>query len=129
MASAVAAAQAVLRAAPRLAGVPIASKAPKPLVRRFIRVTRSGGPRGRHLDTPRILVECYASTATDTGDGPRAELDAMAAVDALMNAASGGPWAGGWVTGWDGNNLADYDHPDFPSHSRWQFTGTLYLLT
>lgn len=129
MASSVAVAQAVLRAAPTLAGVKVASKAPNPIPRRFFRVTRAGGPRGRNLDTPRILVECFASTASGAGDGPQAELDAMAAYDALLGAANGGPWAGGWVTGWDGNNLADYDHPDFPSHSRWQFTGTLYLLT
>lgn len=124
--SAVAAAQEVVRAA--LPGVWVGSKGSK-VRRRFIRITRAGGLRGRHIDEPRILVECFASTDEDVSDGFQAEQDAMTAADALMNAASGGPWAGGWVTGWDGNNLADYDHPDFPSHSRWQFTGTLYLLT
>ncbi|GGF39121.1 hypothetical protein [Williamsia phyllosphaerae] len=125
--SVIAAARAVLVAA--LPGVNVSYKIPEPLTQRFIRISRAGGPRGRDIDSPRIIVECYASTAAKAADGPRAELDAYAAADALRVAASGGPWAGGWITGWEQNNILDFPDPSQTQHARWQFTGTLYLLT
>lgn len=77
---------------------------------------------------PRLLVECFASTAAGAPDVAGAEQLALDANDALRVAPSGGPWAGGWITGWDGNSLADYDDPGQLHHARWQFTGVLYLL-
>lgn len=125
--SAVAAARAVLVAA--APGVGVASQVPNPMPSRFIRVTRAGGGRSRQLDQPRILVECFASTVAGAPDGPAAEQMALTAYDALGNAASAGPWASGWITGWDGNTIADYPDPDQSRHARWQFSGSLYLLT
>ncbi|SDT83779.1 hypothetical protein SAMN04488548_10320 [Gordonia westfalica] len=32
------------------------------------------------------------------------------------------------VTDWVMNSLADYPNPDYEKHSRFQFTGTLFVL-
>lgn len=125
--SSVAVARAVLVAA--LPGVKVAQSTPNPIPAKFVRITRRGGGRTRALDQPRILVECFATTAASAPDGLAAEQLALDAYDALRNAASAGPWAGGWVTGWDGNTIADYPDPDQTKHARWQFSGQLYLLT
>lgn len=122
--SSVAVGQAVIRDA---LGIQCGTRAPNPIPRRFCRLTRQGGGRGRELDQPRILAEFYASASNNKPDGPQAEQDALDGYDALRLAANGGPWAGAFVTGWDGNTIADYDNPDFPHHSRWQFTGVLYV--
>lgn len=112
-----------------LPGVPVATKVPNPLPGRCVRVSRIGGYRRRELDAMRILVECYASTAAGGPDGPRAEADAYAAWDALRAAADGGPWADRYITGFDGDSLADFPDVDVQdSHARWQFSGTLYLI-
>lgn len=124
--SVVAAARAVLAAG--LPGVAVSQTIPNPIPARCVRLTRAGGPRGRELDRPRILVECFASTAAGAPDGPQAERDSYTADDALRLAESGGPWAGGWITSWDADTVVDFPHPDLPHHARWQFTGTLYLL-
>jgi hypothetical protein len=125
--SAVAAARAVIVAG--LAGVPVSQTAPSPIPRRYVRVTRAGGGRRRELDVPRILVECFASTAAGAPDGQQAEQDAYTAVDALQAAADSGPWAGGWITCWETDTIVDFPDPDQAKHSRWQFSGMLYLLT
>lgn len=125
--SSIAVARAVLTAA--LPGVPVAARVPNPVPRTFIRLTRAGGARGRDLDAPRLLVECFASTGGGAPDVAGAEQLALAAHDALRLASNAGPWAGGWVTGWDGNTIADYPEPEQTKHSRWQFSGTMYLLT
>jgi uncharacterized caspase-like protein len=80
------------------------------------------------LDRPTILVECFASTVAGAPDSVQAEADATALADAFTDAASGGTWAGLWISGWDMGGLTDFAHPDYPHHSRWQFTGTLYLI-
>ena len=120
---------AVARAVLLQLGVPVSNTAPKALPAKFIRVARAGGARGRELDSPRILVECYASTTAGAPDAPAAEQLALNGHDALRSAASGGPWAGGWVTGWVCNTIADYPDLDQSRHARFQFTGDLYLLT
>ncbi|MGW5521920.1 hypothetical protein [Gordonia sp. NPDC003950] len=94
---------------------------------RFVRVSRAGGRRDRYLDRVTILCQCFASTVKGSPDTAQAEADAADAYDAFDAASSGGPWADMWVTGWDGGGIADYAHPDFPKHSRFQFTGTLYV--
>lgn len=132
MPSAVAATRAVVLAA--IPGIVVANRLPSTLPRRCVRVSRAGGPRGRDLDVPTMLVECYASTADKEPDGPQAEQDAYAVVDALRRAGSGGPWAGAWITGFGGPNgrgisVVDFEDLDQPSHARWQITGSLYLLT
>ncbi|GAA2071657.1 hypothetical protein [Williamsia deligens] len=126
MTSVVAAGRAILVAA--LPGVPVSQKVTS-TPRRYVRLSRAGGDRGRTTDRPELLVECYASTDAGAPDGPQAERDVTTAYDALRDAAGGGPWAGGWVTKWEGNSIVDYDDPDQPKHARWQFTGTLFLLT
>ena len=125
--SSIAAGRAVLLAA--LPGVAVAPRVPNPIPPRFVRLTRAGGARTRDLDRPRLLVECFASTGEGAPDVAGAEQLALTAHDALRAASNGGPWAGGWITGWDGNTIADYPDPDQTQHSRWQFSGTLYLLT
>ena len=125
--SSVAAARAVLTVA--LPGVKVASQTPNPVPSQFVRIQRAGGGRSRELDQPRILVECFASTTAGAPDGPTAEQLALTAYDALQVAASAGPWASGWITGWEGNSIADYPDPDQTKHARWQFSGQLYLLT
>lgn len=125
--SSVAVARAILVAA--LPGVKVAQSTPNPIPAQFIRVTRAGGGRSRELDQPRVLVECFATTTASAPDGPAAEQLALNSYDALRSAASAGPWAGGWVTGWEGNSIADYPDPDQTKHARWQFSGQLYLLT
>ena len=124
--SAIAVARAILLQA--LPDVKVASRVPSPIPPRFIRITRAGGNRYRALDEPRILVECFASTAKGAEDGVQAEKDAYTAFDALAYAANGGPWAGQWVSNWVGNTIADYPDPTQTAHARWQFTGTLYVL-
>lgn len=124
--SAIAVARAILTAA--LPDMQVAPHAPNPLPRRFVRLTRAGGARTRELDRPRLLVECFASTVSSAPDVAGAEQLALDAYDALRRSPNGGPWAGGVVTLWDGNTIADYDDPDQSTHSRWQFAGTLYLL-
>lgn len=96
--------------------------------RRRIRLTRGGGPREWALDMPRILAECYATTESGAPDGVQAEADALTLYDAFSASPTLGPWAGGWVTRWDGNTIADYPDPSQPTYARWQFTGDLYLL-
>lgn len=123
--SSVAVARAVLLAA--LPGVKV-STVMEVTDRRRVRISRAGGSRRYALDSPRILLECYASTSAGAPDGVQAEQDALDAYDALAVAANGGPWAGGWVTGWDGNSIADYPDPTQTRYARWQFTGELYVL-
>ena len=123
--SSIAAARAVLT--PIFPGVKIAPELPAPLPGKCIRLTRAGGGRTRELDAPRILVECFASTS-GARDIAGAEQMALDAYEALRLASNGGPWAGGWITGWDGNTIADYPDPEQIKHARWQFSGTLYLL-
>ena len=127
MASAVVAARAILVDAFDSA-VHVASKVPKTMPRRCIRISRAGGLRGRDLDVPRLLVECFASTAENAPDDVQAEQDAYAAHDALAAASNAGPWAGVYATGWKGDAIADFADPGQPSHARFQFTGLLYLL-
>ncbi|GAA1881983.1 hypothetical protein [Williamsia serinedens] len=119
----------ILKAA--LPGVQVDSKEPNPsaMPSRYIRLTRAGGPRGRDIDRATLLVECFASTAAKSPDGPQAEQDAYALADALRLASSGGPWAGSHVAGWEQNSIVDFPDPDLSTHARWQFTGTLYVLT
>ena len=125
--SSIAVARAVLIAA--LPGVPVSPRVPNPVPPRFIRLTRAGGDRTRELDRPRLLVECFASTPAGAPDVAGAEQLALDAHDALRAASNAGPWAGAWITGWNGNTIADYPEPEQTKHSRWQFSGTLYLLT
>ena len=125
--SVISAARAVLVAA--LPGLEIVQTFPGTPARRAIRLTRAGGGRGRDLDRPRLIVECFAASAAGAPDGKQAEKDAYIAYDALRAAANGGPWAGAWITGWDGDNIVDFPDPDQTRHARWQFTGVLYLLT
>lgn len=124
--SSLVAARAVLLAA--LPGVPVAPVLPNPLPRKVIRLTRVGGDRTRELDRPRILVECFASTIEGAPDVAGAERLALDGYDALRLSSSIGPWAGRYVTCWEGNSVADYPDPALQRHARWQFTGTLYLL-
>ncbi|GAA1891848.1 hypothetical protein [Williamsia serinedens] len=112
-----------------LPAVKVSNTLPASLPARCIRISRAGGPRTRELDSPRLLVECFASTSKGAADGPQAEQDACDAYDALDAASNAGPWAGGWITGWDGNNLVEFPDPEQPSHARWQFTGSLFVLT
>lgn len=125
--SVIAAARAVLVAAFPPA-VKVSNQAPNPLPGRYVRLSRVGGPREWALDKAMILVECFASSSAKSPDGQQAEQDAYTAVDAFRSSPSGGPWAGGWITGWDQNNVVDFPDPDQSTHARWQFTGTLYLL-
>lgn len=125
--SSIAAARAVLVAA--LPGVPVSPRVPNPMPPRIIRLTRAGGGRTRDVDAPRLLVECFASTSEGAPDVAGAEQMAVDAYEALRASSSGGPWAGGWITCWEGNSIADYPEPEQTRHSRWQFSGTLYLLT
>lgn len=123
--SVVAAARAVAVAS--LPGVPVSqhvTSAPP----RFVRLSRAGGPRDRYIDRALILVECYASTSAGAPDGQQAEADATALLDAFDLAANGGPWAGSWVSDWEPGGLVDYENPEYPKHSRFQFTGTLFVL-
>ncbi|MGC5249467.1 hypothetical protein ACPXB3_21385 [Gordonia sp. DT219] len=110
------------------ASVKIANQAPNPMPPRFIRISRTGGPREWALDKALILVECFASSAAKAPDGQQAEQDAYTAADALAASAFGGRWAGVHITGWDQNNIVEFPDPDLSSHARWQFTGTLYTL-
>lgn len=128
-ASVIAAARGILVAA--LQGVQVSTKEPNPqtMSGRYIRLTRAGGPRGRDIDRATLLVECFASTDARSPDGPQAEQDAYTLADALRLASSGGPWAGSYVSGWEQNSIVDFPDPDLSSHARWQFTGTLYVLT
>ena len=94
----------------------------------FLRVSRIGGPRDRYLDRGRILVESYASTVKGAPDTGGAEKNALLVSDAFEHASNAGPWAGLWVTDWSPDSLSDYPNPDYPKHSRFQFTGTLFVL-
>ena len=125
--SSLAPARAILLAA--FPGVSVSQQAPKKLPRRFIRISRVGGKNTRELDAPLILVEAFASTTDGEPDAAQAEQDASA-VDAAMRSASSSPtpWADRWVSMWEGGNIVDFPDPDEPHHSRWQLTGTLYLL-
>lgn len=120
----VAAAQAIVRAA---LGVPVSSNVTSAPAR-FVRLTRSGGPREWAIDKVQVIVECYASTASGSPDSPQAERDALAAYDALSDASFAGPWAGRHISMWEGNSISDYPNPLYPKHARWQFTGALYVL-
>ena len=125
--SSLATARAILMSA--FPGVSVSQRLPNPLPRRCIRISRVGGRNTRELDEPLILVEVFASTTTGEPDAAQAELDASA-VDAAMRAASDSPtpWAGRWVSMWEGGNIVDFPDPDETSHARWQLTGTLYLI-
>lgn len=96
--------------------------------RRRVRLTRAGGDRGSVIDTPRILVECFATTASGAPDIAQAEQDAYTIYDALADASNGGPWAGSYVSLWRGNTIADYPDPTQTKYARWQFLGDLYVL-
>lgn len=124
--SSIAVARAVLVAA--FPGMRVGPQVPNPVPAKCIRLTRAGGGRTRELDAPRMLVECFASTAAGAPDVAGAEQLALDAYDALRLSSNGGPWAGGYVTCWEGNSIADYPDPDQTKHSRWQFSGVLYLL-
>ena len=129
--SVIAAARAVLVAA-LSSTVTVSTKEPNPSAMgggRYVRLTRAGGPRGRDIDRATLLVECFAATAAKSADGPQAEQDAYVLADALRLASSGGPWAGSYIAGWEQNSIVDFPDPDLSTHARWQFTGTLYVLT
>lgn len=117
--SSIAVARAIL--AHHFPGVKIASKVPNPLPARCIRVTRAGGPKDWAIDHPYLLVECWNL------DSVQAEQDALTAYTALEAANRGGPYAGAYVSGWDGNTIVDFPDPDVPQ-ARWQFTGQLHLI-
>lgn len=97
--------------------VPIASRAPTTLPARFVRVSRVGGQKDWALDRPMILVECFAQDDAEAPDSVAAEEMALTAYTALE--VSRVP------VYWEGGALAELDHPDYPRHSRFQFTGTL----
>lgn len=109
-----------------LPGVPV-SQTISDRSQRMIRVDRVGGRRGREVDEARILVECFAATASGAPDGPRAEQDALAVYDALR-LSPGRAWGGGWVADFDGNSIVDYPDPTQSKYARWQFTGVLYIM-
>lgn len=128
--SVIAAARAVLVAVlPNTVTVSTKEPNPSAMGGRYVRLTRAGGPRGRDIDRANLLVECFAATAAKSADGPQAEQDAYTLADALRLASSGGPWAGSYVAGWEQNSIVDFPDPDLSTHARWQFTGTLYVLT
>ncbi|AXQ62844.1 hypothetical protein [Gordonia sp. 4N] len=125
--STIAAAIAILQ--PHYPGVGIGTRFPNdpdpevPRPDRFIRLSRAGGDRDPALDHPRLLVEFLDV------DEVRGEVDCYRGYDILAAAGGGGPYAGGWVTGWEGNTIAQFDDPDLPGHTRWQFSGSLHILT
>ncbi|MBM7280365.1 hypothetical protein JTZ10_21710 [Gordonia rubripertincta] len=119
------AAHAIAKAA--LPGVPVSSIVSNDTAR-FVRVSRIGGARERLLDRARILVEVYGSTNKGAPDVGWSENAAYTLADAFQHASNGGPWAGLWVSDWEPNSLSDYPNPDYLKHSRFQFTGTLFVI-
>ncbi|SDT84807.1 hypothetical protein SAMN04488548_11116 [Gordonia westfalica] len=79
-------------------------------------------PVGYPQACPWAARGCSLESRPDDG-----QIDGSVA-DGFQAASSGGPWAGLWVTDWVMNSLADYPNPDYEKHSRFQFTGTLFVL-
>lgn len=97
---------------------------PEPRPAKFYVVTRAGGEqRNPKMDTPRILVECWAEDSAEAEDMTRP------ARRAFRNAA--GRWfGGGFIYGW-GNEQGptDYNDPEIQDRRRCQFFGDLSIST
>ena len=101
--------------------VQVGTRVPNPRPSRFVRIVRTGGPKGRVTDRPLLVVECWAE------DSVQAEADADRVHEALRMAPNFGPWAGGWVSVWECLSIADYPDPDV-KQSRFTVTGYLTVI-
>lgn len=105
-----------------LPGILVTPRVPKTRPTQFVRVTRAGGGLVNPVtDSPRILVECWA---TSYG---QAETMANTARAALRNAQSQ-YWAGIFVRRWrwdSEDGPVDWPDPDVTDMERFQFHGDL----
>lgn len=109
-------------------GVPIATRIELGGGDRVVRLTRTGGPRTKTTESLIVLGECYARNAGGRPDGPAAESDAQAIVDALEASPNTGPHNGFHILRWEGGGILDFEDPSDTRFARWQFTGTLHIL-
>ncbi|WP_341258218.1 hypothetical protein [Gordonia malaquae] len=102
--------------------VPVSTKVPSPRPSQFIRIVRVGGARDRSVDHALIVVECWAPNSVT------AEQDALAVDEILRMSPNGGPFAGGWISRWDCNSIADNPDPETPQ-ARFTVAGVAHILT
>lgn len=102
-------------------GVQVGTKVPNPRPDRFLRIVRTGGRKGRVIDRPLLVVECWAA------DSVQAETDASRVHEMFRLAPNFGPWDGGWVASWDCLSIADFPDPDV-DQARFTVTGYLNII-